>query len=98
MYTSQTKDELLCAKWVGKAQSIGGLAGYIVLTCKPVGYFAYVALSQYLGYWLTRIVWDAPLRWARYLVDHADLKLSYRACSAGKEWEVLSTAPSSPRR
>ena len=27
MYTSQTRDELLCAEWVEKAQSIGGLAG-----------------------------------------------------------------------
>ena len=36
-----------------------------MLTCKPEGYFAYVA---------TRIVWDALLRWARYLVDHVDLK------------------------
>ena len=89
MYTSQTRDELLCAEWVEKAQSIGGLAGYIVLTCKPEGYLAYVALSQYLGHGLTRIVWDALLRWARYLVDHAHLKLTYRACSAGKEWEVF---------
>jgi hypothetical protein len=60
-----------------------------VLTCKPEGYLAYVALSQYLGHGLTRIVWDALLRWARYLVDHAHLKLTYRACSAGKEWEVF---------
>jgi len=68
---------------------IGGLAEYIVLTCKPEGYFAYAALIQYLGHGLTRIVWDALLRWACYLVDHADLKLTYRACSAGKEWEVF---------
>ena len=71
-----------------KAQRIGGLGGYIVLCCRPDGYLAYVALTQYLGYGLTQVVWDALLRWAAYLYNTAHLKLTYRASSEGTDWVV----------
>ena len=45
----------------------------------PTGaYFAYVVLSQYLAFGLTRTVWRALLRWATYLVETPEVKLTYR--------------------
>ena len=60
-------EALLCDTRVKRAQEIAGLAGWIATSCRPDAYFAYVVLSQYLAFGLTRTVWRALLRWAAYL-------------------------------
>jgi hypothetical protein len=86
-------EPLLDANRVKKAQELAGLAGWISTSCRPDGYFAYVALSQHLANGLTATVWDAVLRWVSYLANTPDIKLTYRAASAGADWEMFADSP-----
>ena len=76
----------LYGKRVKRAQEIAGLAGWIATSCRPDAYFAYVVLSQYLAFGLTKTVWRALLRWATYLVETPEVKLTYRACPDDADW------------
>jgi len=71
-------EALLPPERVKTAQEIAGLAGWIATCARPDGYFAFVALSQFLAAQLTPTVWNALLRWAWYLVNTEDLRLVYR--------------------
>ena len=71
-------EALLPPERVKTAQEIAGLAGWIATCARPDGYFAFVALSQFLATQLTPTVWNALLRWAWYLVNTEDLRLVYR--------------------
>jgi len=86
MLASQAEEKL--DERVNMAQQIAGLAGWIATSCRPDGYFAYVALSQYLANGLTQVVWDALLRWAAYLASTPEVRLTYRASRA--DWVVYA--------
>jgi hypothetical protein len=76
---------------VKRAQEIAGLvAGWIATSCRPDDYFAYVVLSKYLAFGLTRTVWRALLRWATYFVETPEVKLTYRACPDDADLEVFA--------
>ena len=83
-------EALLPPERVKVAQEIAGLAGWITTTCRPDGYFAFVALSRHIGGGLTPTVWNAVLRWAQYLADTPDVKLTYRACPEGTDWVIYA--------
>jgi hypothetical protein len=89
LFESAKNDPHLSEARVKVAQRIGGLGGYIVLCCRPDAYFAYVVLTQYLGHGLTVVVWDALIRWATYIYVNTALRLTYRASSAGRPWEMF---------
>lgn len=65
------------------ARSILGLGGFIVCNLRPDGYFAFVVLTQHIAHHFTLAVWKALLRWAYYLIDTQQLRLTYHPSS---EW------------
>ena len=81
-------EALLPPERVKVAQEIAGLAGWIATCARPDGYFAFVALSQFLAAQLTPTVWNALLRWAWYLVNTEDLRLVYREGSG--DWVMYA--------
>jgi hypothetical protein len=81
-------EELLPPERIKTAQEIAGLAGWITTCARPDGYFAFVALSQYLALQLTPTVWNALLRWAWYLASTPGLRLIYRAGTG--DWEMYA--------
>ena len=81
-------EELLPPERIKTAQEIAGLAGWIATCARPDGYFAFVALSQYLAQRPTPTAWNALLRWAWYLASTHDIRLIYRA-NAG-DWEMYA--------
>ena len=82
-------ETLLCGERVKQAQEIAGLAGWIATSCRPDAYFAYVVLSQYLAFGLTKTVWRALLSWATYL-GKPEVGLTYHACPEDSDLEVFA--------
>jgi hypothetical protein len=83
-------EELFGSERVQMAQKIAGLAGWIAGSCRPDAYFSYVAVSQHLAGGMTPTVWRAVLRWATYLADTPDLKLTYHTPPATADWEMFA--------
>ena len=54
---------------VQEAQGLLGLAGFLSNTIKPDGLTAYSVLSQKVGHYLTRAVWDTLVRFCHYIVQ-----------------------------
>jgi len=61
-----------------EARSIVGLGGFIACNLRPDAFFAYVAITQRIAHHFTKQVWHATLRWAHYLVNTRELRLTYR--------------------